>query len=148
MGTFPGLLDEAVAAQIAARQTGRLSAGAARLTARYRAGKASQGVDLSAYLAARLPATFAVNQRVLSEVAAVVPAFQPGSVADLGAGPGTSGWAAATAFATVAQVTQVELAADFVGLLRGLNARQWRASAFFCGGCGDRGGTLEACDAA
>lgn len=51
-----------------------------------------------AYLAVRMPATYAVVQRVLEEVKRRLPDFSPQGVADWGAGPGTAAWAAIAAF--------------------------------------------------
>ena len=51
--------------------------------------------DVAAYLAARLPATYAAMSAVLDAVAERAPSFAPASVLDIGAGPGTASWAAA-----------------------------------------------------
>lgn len=48
----------------------------------------------AAYLATRMPATFAVCSAVFEESARRVPRLQPESMLDLGAGPGTASWAA------------------------------------------------------
>jgi ribosomal protein RSM22 (predicted rRNA methylase) len=53
------------------------------------------------YLAARLPATFAVLKRVLEECQKNMPDFSPHSIADIGAGPGTATWASANAFSSI-----------------------------------------------
>jgi len=71
---------------------------AALQSARYRAGAASQieaSVDIAAYLTARLPATFAATSAALNHVRERAPDFQPASLLDFGAGPGTASWAAA-----------------------------------------------------
>lgn len=99
-----------------------LAARSEAMSAAYRAGRSSGGIDLAAYLAARLPATYAVNARVLNEVAELHPGFAPGSLVDVGAGPGTAGWAALAQWPSIAAVEQVEAAPAFVALLRELNA--------------------------
>lgn len=99
-----------------------LAARSEAMSAAYRVGRTSGGIDLAAYLAARLPATYAVNARVLNEVAALHPDFRPCSLADVGAGPGTAGWAALAQWPSIAAVEQVEAAPAFVALLRELNA--------------------------
>lgn len=47
-----------------------------------------------AYAAARLPACYAVIFRVLKELQIRQPRFQPLTMLDFGAGPGTATWAA------------------------------------------------------
>lgn len=118
---YPGQLDDAVARAVATRSAGGLRAASDRLSAGYRRGASSSGIDLAAYLTARLPATYAVNGRVMGEIAALLPAFAPGTLADVGAGPGTAGWAALAQWQSVMRVEQVEASASFAELLRELN---------------------------
>lgn len=54
-----------------------------------------------AYLATRLPATYAAVRRVLKELQQRMPEFTPASVCDIGAGPGTSTWAIDDAYANI-----------------------------------------------
>lgn len=119
---YPGQLDEAVAKAIAARQVGGLRDASDRLSAGYRKGGTSSAVDLAAYLAARLPATFAVNARVMAEVALALPLLAPGSFIDVGAGPGTAGWAALAQWPTLLALEQVEASEKFAAVLLELNA--------------------------
>src|SRR5829696_8432818 len=71
------------------------------LTERYRQQMKSKGQFMTemahrmAYLATRLPATYAACHQVLKEIRARAPDIQIKSVLDLGAGPGTAMWAAA-----------------------------------------------------
>ncbi len=58
---------------------------------------ASEGTRL-AYLATRLPATFAANRFVLAELKRRMPDFYPKTILDLGAGPGTATLAAMDLF--------------------------------------------------
>eukprot|EP00850_Spirogloea_muscicola_P001164 SM000004S15034 [mRNA] locus=s4:907048:911727:+ [translate_table: standard] len=104
--------------------------------------------EVAAYIAARMPATYAALHRVMREVALRLPAFSPSSMVDFGSGPGTAIWAAMQAWpgqlrrvaivessapmsqanATLLQVTGyitvgltyslVELAATFVDTIR------------------------------
>lgn len=71
---------------------------AATLSENYRARAGSEGVrneaDAAAYLAARLPATYAAMSAALDAVSERAPDFSPASVLDIGAGPGTASWAA------------------------------------------------------
>ena len=84
------------------------------LTRRYRAetrdGRAhlSSEAAVDAYLAARLPATFAAASASLQAAAAGMPAFAPKTLLDVGAGPGTIAWAASAIFETLEQATLLE----------------------------------------
>ncbi|MGV8939320.1 MAG: small ribosomal subunit Rsm22 family protein [Allorhizobium sp.] len=91
-----------------------LSRASARLTTRYRAelrdGSFHIHDDLSAkaYIAARLPATFAAVRGALAMVEAARGNFAPKSLIDFGAGPGTALWAAADCWPELATATMVE----------------------------------------
>ena len=70
---------------------------AAIQSAKYRAGGVSQisgSADIAAYLTARLPATFAAVSAALHYMRERAPDFNPASMLDFGAGPGTASWAA------------------------------------------------------
>lgn len=62
----------------------------------------------SAYIAARLPATYAAVFSVLSEVRRLLPNLSPRSLLDLGAGPGTAMWAASELFPGIQAYTLME----------------------------------------
>ncbi len=121
MATFPGNLDEAVAAWLAGRGQG-LAARSAALSERYKGGKTSRLVNPAAYLAARAPATFAACRKVLVEAARLAPELKPKSLLDVGAGPGTAGWAAFVQWPSLARITQVEETSTFADLAAVLNA--------------------------
>jgi ribosomal protein RSM22 (predicted rRNA methylase) len=55
-------------------------------------------VEALSYLAARVPATYAASARVLAEVNKQAPHFNPRTLLDIGAGPGTASMAAAQTF--------------------------------------------------
>ncbi len=55
-----------------------------------------------------MPATFATNRRVLQEIATLVPGWQARSLLDLGAGPGTTMWAASEVFPSIESYTLLE----------------------------------------
>jgi len=69
------------------------------LSERYRAelrdGRLHMGEDMAvkAYLTTRLPATYAAVRASLGALAGALPDFQPKSLLDIGAGPGTMLWA-------------------------------------------------------
>jgi ribosomal protein RSM22 (predicted rRNA methylase) len=67
-----------------------------------------------AYLAVRLPGTFAALQRAMAEVASARPDFRPASHLDLGAGPGTAFFAAAGPWPGIEATTLVEADERFV----------------------------------
>lgn len=77
-----------------------LKRAADRLSQRYRAevrdGRFHLSDDMAAraYLATRLPATYAAVRASMDAVAAVQPDFAPVTALDVGAGPGTALWAA------------------------------------------------------
>lgn len=91
-----------------------LQAAATRLSARYRSetrdGSAHLGDDLSAraYLAVRMPATFAAIRASLDAVARLRPGFAPQSLLDAGAGPGTALFAAHECWPSLSDATLIE----------------------------------------
>ena len=72
--------------------------------------------DRIAYLATRLPATYAAARRVAEEILARIPGLEIESLLDLGAGPGTASWACSELFERLKQMTLVERDADFIEL--------------------------------
>lgn len=85
---------------------------AARLSDRYRAGGGSEAIaaeaDALAYACARLPATGAALAAVFDAVAQALPDFQPRSLLDAGAGPGTASWMAQAAWPGLARVIMLD----------------------------------------
>jgi len=69
-----------------------------------------------AYIATRLPATYASASRVAEEILARIPGIEIESLLDLGSGPGTAAWAASNSFPTLRRVTLVERDSDFIEL--------------------------------
>src|ERR1041384_5825297 len=98
---LPPPLRRAVDRALAGVSLADLAAAAAALSQRYRDerrdGKPCVGShqDVLAYLAVRLPATYAAVRASLGAVAEVRPDFAPRTALDIGAGPGTAFWAAA-----------------------------------------------------
>src|SRR5436309_667858 len=84
-----------------ATTAGRSPAAAQPLSQRYRSetrdGHFHLADDLAAraYLATRLPATYAAVRASMDAVADVRPDFTPRTMLDIGAGPGSALWAAA-----------------------------------------------------
>ena len=92
----------------------QLARAAADLTERYKKDETrgssivNSEVHRAAYLAVRLPATYAANRRVFAEIRALAPHLEISSMLDLGAGPGTALFAAAEAFPHLRQATLIE----------------------------------------
>jgi ribosomal protein RSM22 (predicted rRNA methylase) len=98
---LPALLRQAVDEALEGVALADLKHAAAVLSERYR-GERLDGVlhltdDLAAraYLAVRLPATYAALRDAMAKLAELRPDFQPASLLDMGSGPGTALWAAA-----------------------------------------------------
>ena len=120
---LPPRLAAAVDAVIAATATGSLREATGAMSRHYRAGGTSiAGVDFAAYLASRLPATFAAVSRVLAELSARRPDFAPSSLLDAGSGPGTASWATAERWPDLAEVTLLDNSAAFLDVAKALAA--------------------------
>lgn len=95
---------------------------AANLSSRYRDerrdGKSYVATreDALAYLATRLPATYAAVRAVLTAVADACPEFAPATALDVGAGPGTALWAAADCWSSLRDVSLMEASPLFAAL--------------------------------
>lgn len=87
---------------------------AARLSTRYRAetrdGRMHLDEELAvkAYLAARLPATYAAVRSGMAMVEEAAPSLAPHSLLDVGAGPGTALWAAQDAWPSIRTARMLE----------------------------------------
>ena len=98
---LPSALRQAVDRFLEGTSLDQLRAASERLSGRYRSETRDgrQHLDgvaaVKAYLAARLPATYAAVRASMAYVAEAAPEFAPKSLLDIGAGPGTVLWAAA-----------------------------------------------------
>jgi ribosomal protein RSM22 (predicted rRNA methylase) len=120
---LPAELFSAVAEALGDGGAAPLRAGVESLSRHYRAGGTSgAAIDLRAYLATRLPATFAAVRRVLEELRLGLPDFRPASLLDAGSGPGTAGWAAAGLWPELAAVTFLDNNRNFLDLAARLAA--------------------------
>lgn len=120
---LPEKLNAALESLLIAGQKGGLSRAATELTGRYRSSERdsinafmSTAPHRLAYLSFRMPATFAVVKRVLEETAKRIHGFEPKTLLDLGAGPGTASWAAVETFPTIDRVVMVEKDPDWQSL--------------------------------
>ena len=99
----------------------KLFTATAQLTERYKAADFSSPpiateAHRAAYLAVRLPATYAAVRRVFAEINARAPQAEIASLLDLGAGPGTALFAAAEQFPQLQQATLVESDAGWIAV--------------------------------
>jgi ribosomal protein RSM22 (predicted rRNA methylase) len=93
----------------------------AQLTERYKAADFSTPAvateaHRAAYLAVRLPATYAALRRVFSEINVRAPQAEIASMLDLGAGPGTALFAASEEFISLQHATLVESDAGWIAV--------------------------------
>jgi ribosomal protein RSM22 (predicted rRNA methylase) len=111
---LPPALRQAVDAALEGIPRAALAAAQDNLSQRYRAelrdGRTHIADDLTAraYLAARLPATYAAVRAALDAVAERRPDFAPRSLLDFGAGPGTVLWAAQDCWSDLAAAVLIE----------------------------------------
>lgn len=118
---LPTALRQGVEQALAGIAPADLARAAARLSGRYRAelrdGRLHIGDDTAAlaYLATRLPATYAAVRAALEQVAIAHPDFAPASLFDVGAGPGTVLWAAADCWPDLEEALLVEASAPVRG---------------------------------
>lgn len=98
---LPEDLKCAIESELSAISPKKLTKLVAELSDRYRADKLSTGdsfiklqEDVDAYIAFRMPATFAAVYSALSQVRECLPNWNPQTLLDVGAGPGTVIWAA------------------------------------------------------
>jgi ribosomal protein RSM22 (predicted rRNA methylase) len=130
-------------AMLGAVPAGQLGPAVERLIARYRLPDApatepilAGPVEVAAYAAYRMPATYAAVRAVLTQVAAAVPTLEPTSLLDVGGGTGAAAWAATDVFAGLREVSVLDQVAGALELgcrlgqarpaLRRSSWRQWR----------------------
>lgn len=112
---LPFELSAAIEEQLSSIPAKKLSELAGRLSDNYRRGKALEGEayidtyeDALAYVAFRLPATFAAAYFAMSQVKERMLDLRPRTFLDAGAGPGTAMWAAAEIWPELERMTLVE----------------------------------------
>ena len=110
---LPPELGEAIVQEIETVDRAKLLKAAEELSGVYKSAKYASPViktpaHQGAYLAVRVPATFAANVRVFSEIQRLAPEAAISSILDLGAGPGTAVCAAAQIFPRLSQATLIE----------------------------------------
>jgi len=116
---LPPLLRQAVDRALNGAKLADLAETAAALSQRYREERhdgtlhVGSDRDVLAYLAVRLPATYAAVRASFAAIAAVRPDFEPQTLLDIGAGPGTALWAAADCWPGLVEGTLIEASPFF-----------------------------------
>ncbi len=111
MAELPEQLRSGLARELAGVPTDRLRAAVGRLVAAYRSGETpgapilSGEVEVAAYAAYRMPATYAA---VRAALAALPSGYAPATLLDVGGGTGAAAWAAAEAYPSLAGVTVLD----------------------------------------
>ena len=111
---LPPPLRQAIDRELEGIALGDLANAAQTLSQRYRAetrdGRLhlNDGLAARAYLTTRMPATYAAISASFAAIIDVAPEFQPRSVLDVGAGPGTATWAAASNWGSLTDGTLIE----------------------------------------
>jgi len=123
---LPPALQAAVNALLEGRARRPIAERSAQISDCYRGGGHSGAAiasdnDVLAYLLARLPATYAAVTAVLDEVRARC-AFEPATLADVGAGPGTASWAAIETWPGLDRIAMIDSSTIFLEMARKLAA--------------------------
>jgi ribosomal protein RSM22 (predicted rRNA methylase) len=114
---LPGHLRQAIERELEGVPLAQLRQAADELSHRYRTetrdGRLHLSRDLAvpAYLASRLPATYAAVRSSMAAVAEALPDFEPRSLLDVGAGPGTALWAASDCWTGIERAALIEVSA-------------------------------------
>lgn len=133
---LPISLRSGIEQELSAVSFSALTAAANELSDRYRQQKKADRFITTdahrlAYLAVRMPATFAAVSKALSHLGE----FQPESLLDLGAGTGAAAWAAVEAFDSLRRFTLIEQDRGLIELGRrlaseneALSSAEWRTA--------------------
>jgi ribosomal protein RSM22 (predicted rRNA methylase) len=114
---LPGSLRKAIERALECVPLAQLRQAADMLSRRYRSetrdGRLHLAADLAvqAYLASRLPATYAAVRSSMAAIGEALPDFEPRSLLDVGAGPGTALWAASDCWAGIERAVLIEASA-------------------------------------
>jgi ribosomal protein RSM22 (predicted rRNA methylase) len=142
---LPADLREALDRTTAGVPAGRLADAVELLVGRYRSGEPAEdgpilaeAIDVTAYAAYRMPATYAAVRAALAQVAGRRPDLTARTLLDLGGGTGAAMWAVADAYPDLESVTVVDQVPAALGLGERLartaarpvlRAAQWRPAA-------------------
>ncbi|WP_315718794.1 MULTISPECIES: small ribosomal subunit Rsm22 family protein [unclassified Bradyrhizobium] len=109
---LPAALKAALEAKLHGLSRQDAAARATRISDTYRGGGNSGAIttdaDAIAYATVRMPATYAAVAASLNALMQASPDFAPGTVLDVGAGPGTASFAAAEAFSSLTSFNAID----------------------------------------
>jgi ribosomal protein RSM22 (predicted rRNA methylase) len=109
---LPDDLRAAIDEQLETEDRAAIARAAAHISESYKRGDFAATLrtrpERLAYTLVRMPATYAANARVFAEIRSLLGDTPVRSLLDLGAGPGTSMWAAAEVFPELERITLVE----------------------------------------
>lgn len=130
---LPTSLRSAIEEELSNVSFSLLTAAATELSDRYRQQRKADrfmttDVHRLAYLAVRMPATFAAVSKAMESVRNLMLDFQPDSLLDLGAGTGAAAWAAAEEFDSLRQFSLIEQDSRLIELGRRLAQESEHAS--------------------
>lgn len=123
---LPDDLRDAVESELKIQSARQLAKLTAELSQRYREDPEDGRTfirsiaDVEAYAAYRMPATFGAVAAVLSRVKDVLPDWEPQTLLDVGAGPGTVMWAAVSLFPSLSSINLLEREPAMISLGRRL----------------------------
>lgn len=123
--SLPPALKAGIEALLDGVSRNQLALRAAAISRVYRAGGGSAAtitdeVSVLAYVASRLPATYAVAAAVFNAIKEAAPGFAPKSLLDAGAGPGTASWAAVQTWGEIANITMADSNRAFLDVAKTL----------------------------
>jgi len=119
---LPATLSKAIEQETSRHRLSDLAKAAAELSDRYRNQRQTierfiaTDAHRSAYVAVRMPATFAAARAVFAEIRRLAPETPIHSLLDLGAGTGAAAWAAVEVFDDLRRITLVEQDRELVRL--------------------------------
>lgn len=123
--SLPPALKAGIEALLDGISRNELMARAAAISQVYRAGGGSAAAitdeaSVLAYVVARLPATYAVAAAVFDAIKEAAPGFEPNSLLDAGAGPGTASWAATQTWSAMAHIAMADSNGAFLDVAKRL----------------------------
>lgn len=137
---LPPQLRQAIDRALEGVPVAELASAASALSLRYREEVRDGRMHLAnersalAYLATRLPATYAATHASFTALAEALPKFAPATLLDAGAGPGTALWAAAALWPSLSDALLLEASPSIrkwgeqLSTSSGVGAVAWRAT--------------------
>ena len=133
MTGLPAWISAILASKLDHVSRGDLRSRAQAISDAYRAGHSSDlirsDMDALAYAIARLPATYAAMRAAIGYVMEIIQDFQPQSILDVGAGPGTASWAGIDAWPSVQRLSLIDSNPRLLALARQFHGALQRAIA-------------------